>query len=819
MKTAKYWLNILPHVYYVQKNGSALLYNTQNGENIHTQNIQVIDLLEEMHNKKNLGVIDIDDTTYKHSDIDAFIKESVSKNICNITEIIDGQPKPIQLMPILNLQKDVKKLNKEDGRSIGEGILHYLSDVTLYLNNTCNLDCQDCNNYMNQFFHCSKLHTTKYIDFELLKKFLKQLTFFIQRIAITGGNIFLYHHFSEFIAFCQEEKIMPSFGIHYGNIDRNKITLLNEFPIEIFVTFPLENDFIHNFDFLSKQKNTKIIFEITSEEDYQQAATLISEYAIENYDYKPFYNGRNQVFFEKNVYLTKDDIFNDIVAQRTIFCNQVLNSNFFGKLNIFSNGDVFANINMEKLGNINEHTLLQLISREMETNTIWRKIRDKEPCNNCLYQYLCPPLSNYEITLKKDNLCHETNKNTKKNKVSHKESKERGKKTRFSIMIVLILLLFASPILMKPYLFSIIPLFIAKVIGLFFTILLVRFEMGYHSTITEKLCTLKNAGCKAILNSKISKLFSNLFFSDIGLIWFIGTSLYLLFTSIINLELPSFHLLGWLSICYIPVILFSISYQLFVIKKYCPLCIGVMLMLITEVLFMFVIYDFRFQLPQLSEVLMLTTILLITTFTWVKVKQLLIKNISLQKFKINYLNLKRNPIVIQALLEESTSINTSKLPHPIRLTDNKSNILITVVLDLYCMPCKEKFIQIKDLLTNSYRNCIDVQVILFSEFEHLENIDHQITKTYLHFIALSQQQPVNHVQIALFDWFEQIDYLSWSNKYPATINETHLKQFKEQITWFYENNYDKMPVIFINDKMMPNLIDFENIISIINNNE
>ena len=245
MKTAKYWLSILSHVYYVQKNGNALVYNTQTGENIHTTNVQVIDLLEQMHDRKNLGVIGINSLTYNQ--INDFINESVSKNICTITEVIDGQPKPVQLMPILNLQRDIEKLQKEDGRSLGEGVLHYLSDITIYLNSSCTQNCNDCQNYFNQFFHCSKSFDEKYIDLDFLKQLLKKLAFtLIRRLSITGGNIFLYPHFLELIAFLQTEKIRPLFGVHYGNVDIRKITLLNDFPIEILVTFPLENSFIHH---------------------------------------------------------------------------------------------------------------------------------------------------------------------------------------------------------------------------------------------------------------------------------------------------------------------------------------------------------------------------------------------------------------------------------------------------------------------------------------------------------------------------------------------------------------------------------------------
>lgn len=405
MKTAKFWLSILSHVYYMQKMDKALLYNTQTGENIHTKNSQIINLLEQMHEKKNLGVIEIDEISY--NEIEDFIKESITKNICTITKKVAGQPKPIQLMPILNLQRDIEKLIKEEGRSLGEGVLHYLSDVTIYLNQTCSLNCPDCNNLCNQFFHCSKSFTEDYIDFDFLKQFLKQLSFtFIRRLAITGGNIFLYPYFSELISFLQEEKIRPLFGVHYGNIDSNKMSELNGFFFEILVTFPLENDFVHNIALLLIQENVKYIFVITSQEDYNQAEILVSEYAITNYEYKPFYTGKNQDFFEENIYLTKDDIFSNILPQRIIFAHQKLNTNFFGKIHLLSNGDIKAHTLKPILGNFKQTPLVKILEKEMITNTAWRIIRDKTPCNECLYQFLCPSPSDYEWVMARNNLCH-----------------------------------------------------------------------------------------------------------------------------------------------------------------------------------------------------------------------------------------------------------------------------------------------------------------------------------------------------------------------------------------------------------------------------
>lgn len=91
---------------------------------------------------------------------------------------------------------------------------------------------------------------------------------------------------------------------------------------------------------------------------------------------------------------------------------EFLKSNgFFSSLNTEKyvtgriNGDVCSNVNSEPIGTCHE-TILKSVYQELKTGTFWRKTRDKvEPCNTCIYKYLCPSPSNYEIAIGKANLC------------------------------------------------------------------------------------------------------------------------------------------------------------------------------------------------------------------------------------------------------------------------------------------------------------------------------------------------------------------------------------------------------------------------------
>jgi pseudo-rSAM protein len=147
-------------------------------------------------------------------------------------------------------------------------------------------------------------------------------------------------------------------------------------------------------------------FRLSSEYDYEWFNASVASILDENrFTTEPFYTGANLDFFEQYVFMNEDDIFEDPISLRTIFANKILNSNFFGHLYINCNGDVKSNPNSKTLlGNISKDTVYQLISNELIHNYSWKRTRTKSPCNTCVYQYLCPPPSNYEYALKRNNL-------------------------------------------------------------------------------------------------------------------------------------------------------------------------------------------------------------------------------------------------------------------------------------------------------------------------------------------------------------------------------------------------------------------------------
>lgn len=78
----------------------------------------------------------------------------------------------------------------------------------------------------------------------------------------------------------------------------------------------------------------------------------------------------------------------------------------FGKLNILPNGDVYANMSHPRVGNIFSDSVYEIIEKEIQEGKSWLRIRNQPPCNKCIYQWLCPSPSNYEIAIGRPNLCN-----------------------------------------------------------------------------------------------------------------------------------------------------------------------------------------------------------------------------------------------------------------------------------------------------------------------------------------------------------------------------------------------------------------------------
>ena len=122
-------------------------------------------------------------------------------------------------------------------------------------------------------------------------------------------------------------------------------------------------------------------------------------------DIKPAYTGNNLLFFEENVFTDEETLRSIHRSRQDIFTLQSMNPTDFGKIILSADGQVYANINQKPIGCIHDR-LSEMLCRELESNNAWRRTRyNVEPCRNCRFKLICPPLSRLEDTIGRKNLC------------------------------------------------------------------------------------------------------------------------------------------------------------------------------------------------------------------------------------------------------------------------------------------------------------------------------------------------------------------------------------------------------------------------------
>lgn len=402
-----YWFFLESHIYVDIKGRNMLTYDTHTGLRLEFSSQEAVTLVQDIYKEENLGSVKISDEILANPNVYKFVHAVVKMNMGKLQDVALYPLKPIVLLPILLFNSDVEKINDRNNLDLAfsRNIGRYLLDINVFLNNNCSQNCVGCKGYHKQFFSCNKSEKQQRLSKELLENLLNQIRYYpLRTINITGGNIYQYPYLSVLNNTYIHTVKEYNFFIHYLNYEENAI--VDSYHIHLMITYPVLKWKLAEVYALTKRKNVTFHAIIENEDQYVTMLSLLKEIGIDNIEIQPFFNGKNIHFFENNVYLDTDDIFSEILSMREIFRNQKLNGNSFGSLYVLPNGEVKANMNEVTIGNLKHEKIVDIIHHELIVNTAWRTIRAKTSCQTCIYQNLCPPISNYERVLKHNNLCH-----------------------------------------------------------------------------------------------------------------------------------------------------------------------------------------------------------------------------------------------------------------------------------------------------------------------------------------------------------------------------------------------------------------------------
>jgi pseudo-rSAM protein len=378
-KTTDFWFTIEPYVYVGTTDKCALLYNTLDGVTIESDKVEVIELLQETLQKENCGVILLTNERYEQNNINSFIKDVRKKYMGDIIDVTLSKSKPVQLLPFFNFFETHEIYKKHNFSSV-KNVLENLSEISIYVDATTN--------------------TSKLIPF--LQSISGSQTFNMT------GNMREVPEYRELLSHLDQHSSPKNILCSYKNVIALQPAFENNFSYQISVDFPLDMQQWNNSMQILRHQTLPVdyVFDVLSDEDSLQAEQLVKQFQIENYRLNPVYTGDNIRFFKENVFLTKEDILSTPMTIKDFFTRQAMNIYDFGKINIMPNGDTYANLNHPVLGNIYVQNIYEIVEKEVEEGKSWFRIRNQAPCNDCVYQWLCPPPSNYEIAIGRSNLCH-----------------------------------------------------------------------------------------------------------------------------------------------------------------------------------------------------------------------------------------------------------------------------------------------------------------------------------------------------------------------------------------------------------------------------
>lgn len=113
-------------------------------------------------------------------------------------------------------------------------------------------------------------------------------------------------------------------------------------------------------------------------------------------------------------------------------------------------------------------------------------------------------------------------------------------------------------------------LFAVDCFGIWLTYMLVQKSLSIKNHVADKVCgVLQEGGCDSILKTSASSFFGIFSWSEVGFTYF-GVSLLAMLISPATI-----HWLALINICCLPFTVWSISYQKFVAKHWCTLCVCV----------------------------------------------------------------------------------------------------------------------------------------------------------------------------------------------------------------------------------------------------
>ncbi len=366
------------------------------------------------------------------------------------------------------------------------------------------------------------------------------------------------------------------------------------------------------------------------------------------------------------------------------------------------------------------------------------------------------------------------------------------------ILLVILLGGLTTLLLTRTWDVSQILFFALSIIGSVFSVMALRESLGIQSKTVHQFCTtVGNTNCGEVINNNSGKLFRNFTLADAGIVFFASLVLYQIFWGFTNmLYVPVF--LG------IPIVVYSLYSQAFIIKKWCAICLfmGTVSVALAIVSFRYISLDISI-LPLITFATLTSAFALLYLFVKEKITDN--KNLKSDNLKLN--QFKRDEHIFNHLLSISEKIDdVLPIENEIVLGNPNAPLMITSITNPMCGYCKDAFTAYARVL-KSLGDRIQIRIRLSVKADNLENPATQIA---LGLFDIYEQYGAEAFVTAYTEWFEDRTHSTWIKKHGTPkSNEKHQEILRKQTLWAENNGLTYTPATLINDTIYPKKYDYK----------
>ncbi|SDT37007.1 Peptidase C39 family protein [Mucilaginibacter mallensis] len=346
---------------------------------------------------------------------------------------------------------------------------------------------------------------------------------------------------------------------------------------------------------------------------------------------------------------------------------------------------------------------------------------------------------------------------------------------------------------------------VLSLVGVVICGLLIYQSMDESNPFVRKLCTYKGrSDCGEITSGKGGKLFNVFKWSEIGFIYF--SAIFLLLT-VSKFTVSNHSFLAILSLCSLPYMVYSVTFQWLILKKWCRLCLAVQVVLLIQFAIQYnYLADFRsVDIHSILFFGFFSIILMAMLRIYVPLKSDAIALISLSK---QLGQLKKDRELFDSLLykRQKLTFNNAAVGS-ISFGSEQATTVIKCVTNPSCGPCGPMFKKLDRWLSEN--SSLRVEFLFWGNADK-NSFENNFIR---HLIALYNEKGSCVSYEAYKSWYETPRKLDvWMADSPVDVDGSEVESLLEAHSQFcVVNKIPHTPAIFVDDHLLPQVYDIEDL--------